>query len=152
MRRIFKINDSYMNRVTSHDFGVQSNSIRLSSQFLRHQMMVYGRISSLRADHVLRKPTLNIDSLIRVTNQAKWPHGTPIAQCANCVFNYIMHVSRSFGHFMHTFTTGDRKDHVCKSMECLHARNIDWSNDVYLNHLFVHMSFAGVSRSRMARA
>ena len=42
MRRILKIPHSYIRRVTNYDVGVQSNSIRLNLQLLKHQMMLYG--------------------------------------------------------------------------------------------------------------
>ena len=125
MRCIFKIPHSYISRVTNHDVGVQSNSIRLSLQLLKHQMMLYGRISVLHASHVLRKSTLNADSPTPFSIQGKRQRGRPRAQWANCVFNHVMHASRSVEHFMHTCTTGDWKVHVCRYIECLHASNID---------------------------
>ena len=79
MRRILRIRHSYICRVTNHDVGVQSNSIRLSLQLLKHQMMLYGRISSLHARHVFHKRTLTVDSRIRFTIQTKRPRGRPRA-------------------------------------------------------------------------
>ena len=95
MRRIFKIQHSYISRVTNHDVGVKSNSIDLSLQLMKHQIMLYGLITSLHAEHVLRKSTLNADFPTPPSIQGKRLRGRPRAQWGNCVFSHVMHVSKA---------------------------------------------------------
>ena len=83
MKSIVKILHSYITRETNHDVGVQSDSIRLNLQFFKHEMILYRRISSLLADYVIRKSTLNANSLILRLIQGKRPHSRPRADWEN---------------------------------------------------------------------
>ena len=98
MRRILKIPHSFYSRVSNHDVGVISNTIPLSLQLLKHQLMLYGRISRLPSDHILRVQCLNADSPtpIRVLKRGR---GRPRCQWADCVFNHVMHASNNMRTF-----------------------------------------------------
>ena len=104
LRRIWKIPHSYFSCISNHEVGVRSNTSPLSLQLLKHQLMLYGRISRLHPTHILRVRCLCVD-LPSPMHVAKRGRGRPRSQWTDYVFNHVMHATNG----MRTF------EHVCAS-------------------------------------
>ena len=100
IRQILRIPPAFVSRVSNTCVLEKSEQAPCSSQLLRQQLLLFGKIGRLPNNHVLRKPTFEPDAVSPATRACERKRGRPKQEWAAELYKLASPYFESAEYFM----------------------------------------------------